>query len=123
MSLDLALDKTGDLAFDRAGAVAWIDGVARVRQQVEITLRTWLGEWVLDTTFGMPYLERFLVKSPSRSTVEAVIRAHVQDVPDVHRVTRIDIRIDAAARSMSVDLDVDSAVGPVRVTRSIGIGS
>lgn len=59
--LDLALNaKTHDLAFN--GDVMFIDDVERVAQQIKIQLLTFLGEWFLDVTHGVPYLEYVLVK-------------------------------------------------------------
>ncbi|CAB3911913.1 hypothetical protein LMG3410_04878 [Achromobacter aegrifaciens] len=111
MSLDLALAEDGDLALDLLGRARLIGGADRVGQQVKVTLLAFLGEWFLDTTFGVPYFEEILVKNPDRSTIEAVLRARILDVPGVTRVGRLDLDVDRTARTLRVAFEAESAEG------------
>jgi hypothetical protein len=51
---DLALDSAGDL--DLAGGGHLVEGQAAIAQRLTIRLRTFLGEYFLDTTRGLPWL-------------------------------------------------------------------
>lgn len=94
-----------------------VDGAQRVAQQIKVTLLTWLGEWFLDTTFGVPYLERIMVKSPSRAQIESVIRSKVKNVPGVTAVPVIQIEIDAPTRKARITLpDIETSEGLVTVS-------
>lgn len=118
MSVDLQLDaKTHDLALDLRGRARLVAGAARVAQQVEVTLLTFLGEWFLDITFGVPYFETILVKSPNRTEIESVIRARVKAVPGVRAVPTVEIEMEASTRRARITLpDLEAEEGIVRVS-------
>src|SRR5690625_3714768 len=101
MSFDLVLGAGRDIDF-HAGQK---DGLARVRQPIEITLLTFRGEWFLDTGWGVRYLDRILIKSPRRAEIESIIRARVMDVPGVVSVPMIEIEIDNATRAARITLE------------------
>ncbi|EHK65308.1 hypothetical protein [Achromobacter arsenitoxydans] len=111
MSLDLALSMDGDLALDLMGATRLVGGAERVRQQIGITLRVLLGEWFLDTSFGVPYFEDILVKNPDRASIEAVLRARIVDVPSVTAVQRLGLEVDRAARALRVTFEAETTEG------------
>lgn len=111
MSIDLKLSPDHDLALDLLGRAELVDGAARVAQQVRITLLAFLGEWFLDTSFGVPYFDQVLVKTPDRAAIEAVFRARILDVPDVSRVVRLALGIDRERRVLSVEFEAESAQG------------
>lgn len=121
MSVDLALNHdTHDLATVPASGVTFdlslIAGAARVRQQIEVTLLTLLGEWFLDTSWGMPYFDKILIKSPDRTHLEAIVRAKVGDVPGVTAIPTVDIEIDARTRHGRINLpNIQTSEGLVTV--------
>lgn len=118
MSIDIYLDPTThDLMRDQSKDLMLVGGAKRVAQQVKVTLLTWYGEYFLNSDFGVPYLERIMVKSPSRAQIEAVIRAKVKDVPGVIAVPTIDIEIDGATRKARITLpDIETNEGLVTIS-------
>lgn len=118
MSMDIKLDPiTHDLVLGRNRDLVLIDGADQIRQQIKITLLTFLGEWFLDTTFGVPYLERIMVKSPSRAQIEAIMRTKVLAVPGVKAVPTVEVDIDAATRRARITLpDIQTEEGLVTVS-------
>lgn len=57
---DIYIDaKTHDLVIENNDLVI-IAHADRVRQQIDIKLKLWQGEWFLDTEFGTPYLSQIL---------------------------------------------------------------
>lgn len=113
MSLDLKLNPLHDLSIEDRNLVI-VDGAAQVRQQIKISLMTWLGEYFLDDTFGVPYLESILVKSPSRNEIESVLRARINDVPGVDRVIGMTLDIDRQRRTLAVSFTASTPEGLVR---------
>ena len=66
MAYDIAVDvNISDIVLTDDGDIMLIDNAERVAQQIVISLRFWLGEWFLDTSLGVPYLEYVLVKNPN----------------------------------------------------------
>lgn len=111
MALDLALSADHDLDLDLLGQTSFVDGADRIAQQINITLLAFLGEWFLDTTFGVPYFEDVLVKAPDRASIEAIFRARIRAVPGVNRVRALDLQIERQLRVLRVAYDADTAAG------------
>ncbi|MBB1593530.1 hypothetical protein [Achromobacter sp. UMC46] len=111
MALDLALSADHDLDLDLLGRTSFLDGADRIAQQIKVTLLAFMGEWFLDTTFGVPYFDDILVKSPDRASIEAILRARIRAVPGVERVRRLDLEIERQLRVLRVSFDADTTAG------------
>ncbi|CAB3635703.1 hypothetical protein [Achromobacter pestifer] len=120
MALDLTLTADHDLDIDLLGRTSFVDGADRIAQQIKITLLAFMGEWFLDTTFGVPYLEDILVKSPDRAGIEAILRARIRAVPGVDRVRGLDLQVERQLRVLRVTYDADTAAG--RLERVVELG-
>ena len=82
-----------------------------IAQQIKIVLKTFIGEWFLDTTVGIPYFEDILKKNPRSEVVETVLRGKIISVNGVTRVTAFDISIDNRLRTMNVTYTVETTEG------------
>lgn len=102
-TVDLRL-QDGDLALDAAGRASFVSGAERVAQQIRLHLRTFLGEWFLDTSFGTPWFEQVYGRSRDLDAVRAVLRAQVASVPDVVSVGPVNLKLDAQARRLEIHL-------------------
>lgn len=106
--IDLAFDKnTRDLVLP----IQPITGAARVAQSLRIRLRTWLGDWFLDTRHGVPYVESILKGNPNPAIVESILRAQILDVEGVQSITSFSLFIDPATRICSVQFEAVSSEG------------
>ncbi len=106
--IDFALDtRTRDLVFP----LTPLDGAARVAQAVGIRLRAWLGEWFLDTTYGVPYLERVLGKVSRPEIVEAVLRSQILGVAGVRSILSFSLQINPHTRKATASFEIDTAEG------------
>lgn len=115
MAYDLKLDPlTHDLLL--AGDGALIEGPQRITQQIKCTLLTLYGEWFLDTSFGVPYLESIMVKNPNRSEIEAILKDRIIDVPDVTGVRQMAIQIDREMRTLSVEFVATTDYGDLPIS-------
>lgn len=119
--LDLALNaKTHDLALD--GDVLFIDNVERVAQQIKIQLLTLMGEWFLDITHGVPYLEYILVKNPNFTLIRDIFREQILKVDGVTNLVSIDIDYDSATRKMSLAYEAETEYGMITRKEVLGYG-
>ena len=126
MSEDLALSRaTHDLLFSEIISISasqpvkkyqiWpIDGADKVAQQIKITLLAFLGEWFLDVTFGIPYLEEILVKNPHMASVEIILRNAISDVPNVIRIDSLGLDWDRKTRALLVEFTCTTDLGPIQ---------
>ena len=91
-----------------------INGADKVAQQIKINLLSFLGEWFLDNTYGVPYLEDILVKNPRMSAVETIFRSHINSVPNVIRITSFSMDWNRRERTLRIDFACDTDLGPIQ---------
>lgn len=128
MSYDIQLDReTHDLVIDAdTGDIQLLDNARRIAQQIKVTLLAFLGEWFLDTSFGVPYLDEIMVKNPRIGTLQAIFRAKIIDVPGVTRVRRLTFDMNRATRALSVSFEAETLeglTGPQNITLSLRRGT
>lgn len=104
MTYDVKLDKSGDLELDEQGRAVLVGGAEQIAQQVRLTLLIFLGEWFLDSTFGMPYFESILGKNRNVFEIEAIVRQRVRAVPGVQAVGLITVKVDAILRKCNIEI-------------------
>lgn len=108
MAYDIAMNiGTNDLILQDRDLMV-IDNAERVAQQIVIQLRFWYGEWFLDTSDGVPYLERVLVKNPNLNHIRQIFREAIQKVPDVKKVNYVDLEFDEPKRALMVSYQVET---------------
>lgn len=101
-ALDLLLGDTGDLDISTGDLGLTFDDAFGVAQRLQTRLRLFLGEWLLDTTAGVPWREEILVRGRDPEPARAVLTAQILSCPGVVALPEIDVTIDAGARTMSV---------------------
>lgn len=115
MSMDIRIGNDLDIYLNIRNEAEFVDGADRIKQQVGITLRTFIEEWFMDTSFGVPYFERIMVKSPKASVINSVLRTRIKDVPGVTRINTLDLDIDRQARFLAVSADIETTEGMIKV--------
>ncbi len=122
MAYDLAENvANGDLLL-RDGDLMLIDNAERVAQQILITLRFWFGEWFLDTTKGVPYLEYILVKNPNVNHIQQILTEAIVSVSGVQRVTSMEIEFDRQNRRLAVEYEAETEYGLLTRKEVLGYG-
>lgn len=108
---DLALSAASHDLLIIDGDLKLIDGAERIAQQIKITLKFMLGEWFLDTSKGVPYLERILVKNPNMNHIRAIFRERILDVPGVTGINKLSLALDRKNRALSVSFEAETTAG------------
>lgn len=98
MAFDLLLDDSGDIATPARTAT----GLALIKQRIHRRLRTIEGDWFLDPTKGLPYLDWIATKPPPVASISAETRQAVADVPGVVRVEEWDATHDPETRTIAI---------------------
>lgn len=106
----LALNDSGDLAIS-AGRLQLVSGVAAIRQQVQMRLRFWAGEWFADTSVGVPW-GSILGAKGAQAFAEATLRRAIETTPGVIApLERFVFTFDGARRSATVDFRARTTTG------------
>lgn len=85
-----------------------------IMQKLLIVLRTFLGEWFLDTSAGIPYFEDILKKNYDPSRVESVLKSAILDVPGVDQITAFDMNL-IDPRTLVVTFTVTTDFGELEI--------
>lgn len=102
MSIDVGLDETGDLPhFTRH-----ISGPAVTLQRLALRLKTFLGEWILDASVGIPYLDFIAQKPPRLNEIGAFIRREIETTPGVIAIDEFASTHDAEARRITFTVTI-----------------
>lgn len=116
---DLALNtKTNDLVINKDAIL--IDNAERVAQQIRIRLNSFLGEWFLNTAYGIPYLEYILIKNPNLTLVRSILRKQIAGVDDVTKIESLTLELDNQTRKLTVDFECDTNYGLVTGKEVLG---
>lgn len=114
MANDLLLDSSYDLKITNSDLVI-VQGAERVRQNIEIKLKLWRGEWFLDTEFGTPYLQSILGKQITLNGAVSAIKQSILEVADVNSITDFSYNFIRAERRLAVTFTADTRFGLIQV--------
>lgn len=86
--MDIKLSDDNDILFDNSDNPA-VTGEERqdVAQRLTIKLQTYLGEWFLNNTVGVPYHTRVFQKGVKKENVDIIFQSLILEEPDVLSIT------------------------------------
>lgn len=116
--MDIKLTDTDDLDLS-TGDFQLISGLDEMRQVILISLRTFLGEWFLDTRIGAPWYEEILGQKPNLPVVQAFIENVLLAVPGVTQVLNLEADYIGATRVLTVSFDAITTEGTVVFDREL----
>lgn len=108
-------EDTNDLKFVN-GDLVLIDGAEEVEHLLRSRLRTFLGEWFLDTRAGVPYHEEIFVKQPNIARVDATFKQIITETDGVLELLSFNLDYNSAKRQLDVDFSVRSSQGIIEIT-------
>lgn len=100
----------GDLALT---SDAQEGGSNPVLQDILQAMRTFLNEWYLDNTLGIPYFQQILVKNPDQSKIDALFQNVILDRPGVVQLLSYKFTPSNALRSLDVEFKAQTTSGVV----------
>jgi hypothetical protein len=107
---DIALDSTGDI--DISGQdLKQTQGIQAVLQGVSIRLKFFYGEWFADTTIGVPYFQKIMVKNPDVNILTAIFRSAILGTPGVNSLSYLKLDFNPQARTLAVSFAGDTDFG------------
>ncbi len=90
-----------------------IQGSEETAQNLSVNLRTFLGEWFLNTSLGIPWFQEILVKGTSIQQIESIILNAILSTNGVLNVSRFNIELDNNERQLSIDSTIQSEEGDI----------
>lgn len=121
--VDIALHANDHDIIIKDGDFLIIDNAERVAQQIKVRILTFLGEWFLDNTHGIPYLEYILVKQPNPALIKQILSEQISAVNDVKSLTSIELDYDVKNRTLIVNYEVTTDFGLITRREVLGYGN
>ncbi len=119
--MNLKMDIDWDLAMEDNELVL-IDGSEEIAQLVQQRVGTFLGEWFLDSSIGVPYFQQILKKNPDPAVIDAVLKKTISQTDGLLELTAMDIDIDAATRTLTVEFSALVEDDPNEITFTVRVG-
>lgn len=95
-------------------------GLDAVAQFVGQRIQTWIGEWFLDTTEGVPYREKILIKNPNVVEAESILKLIILESPGIIQLTTFSLLFDSSTRKGQLKFTAQSEQGEVEFSQDIG---
>ncbi len=115
---DLKLDDSGNLAIENGGIVLTL-GVDAIVQHVRQRLKTFYGEYFLDSRRGVPWFQQILKKGPDPVIIDSILKRTIVLTPGIIQLTKFDATYDKANRTLSVTFKAKSEEGPIDFSEEV----
>jgi hypothetical protein len=122
--MDLLLNSdTNDLVFVNGACPVTQLLTEIVTQRLKITLYTFLGEWFLDTTIGVPYFQQIFGKVRSKATIDLIFQRIISEDPDVIEILTFDSSLITESRGyeMTFQVRVSDNTASLPITIQVGV--
>lgn len=84
------------------GELTFVRGAEAITQDIQMRLRTWLGETPYDQAAGVPYLQVIFQRGVELDAIQFILENRILDTPGVEQVTSLDLDLDARTRVLTV---------------------
>lgn len=108
------LSPTGDFTFGNGSKNFWVNVPETVGQIVQTSLLLWLGEWYLDVTQGMPWIQGVLGKH-NQATADATIQDYINNIQGVTDISAFTSDDNQNSRKYTGEVTIDTVYGPTTV--------
>jgi hypothetical protein len=110
---DFRLDADGDLDLTNGEISLTGSGQEAIAQRLKQRLSFFLGEWFLDQTRGIPFIQQIFVKRPNPVVVDAVFKSEILQEPSVTELQEFELDLDTATRELTLSFRVQSEEGEI----------
>lgn len=121
--MDLLLDPvTHDLVFVNGQATVTQTQADIVTQRLKIVLFTFLGEWFLDETIGVPYFQQIFGKVRSKSAIDVIFQNIISQDEGVVEIREFTSSMTGGDRGYTMTFKVRVADDTVTDDITISVG-
>lgn len=108
------LSPTGDFTFGASQLNFLSNSPAAVAQVVQTSLLLWLGEWYLDVTVGMPWIQGVLGKH-NEETADVTVQDYILGIQGVTDISAYDSVSQQPQRNYLSSATLDTLYGPTAI--------
>lgn len=121
--MDLLLNPdTGDMVYENGGSPVTQLTADVVAQRLRITLYTFLGEWFLDLTVGVPYFQQIFGKLRTKASIDLIFQQIITNDPDVIEILTFESELSRGDRGYSMTFQVRVSDNTASLPITIDLG-
>lgn len=105
----------GDLHIDSSGNIASASDLEALRQQIVEYLKSIRGDWALDLTHGLPYMEEVLIVGVTEGELRQVFDSAIRKFDKVTGITNSASHVDVIQRKYSYIASIYTIYGKTEV--------
>lgn len=102
---DLKLDSDWELVIENHD-LATVSGIDAIEQNLGQRLKTFLGEYFLDSRIGLPYFQEIFKKKFDPIVVDTVIKREIINTDGIIELMQFKLELETVSRELFVDFDV-----------------
>lgn len=112
-SISVRQDSDGcqDIQVDANGNLEIVDEFESAVQRVRLALQFWRGEWFLNESEGVPYLQVIFNRPVTPKLASSVLTDTILRVDDIQSVSNVQAEINPATRHLVYSVDVVTRFG------------
>lgn len=103
MTIVRRLTANGDMTFG-FGLSNFAEASEACAQNVTTRIKTVLGEWFLDTSAGVPYIERVFNETSSQQLIEATLKKTILETTDVQAILSFSLVLNHRTRVANIQV-------------------
>lgn len=111
---------TGDIDITE-GKLTLTTGLKAVEQRIAQRLRLFFGEWFLDKTRGVPWIQQVFKKNPNPDVVDSAIKREILSEPQVRELQTFLLDLDTSSRVLTVTFKALTSEGELNFQEAFGI--
>ena len=115
---DIRLDMNGDIDITN-GEMSLTKGIDGIVQHLKQRLRFFYGEWFLDKTKGVPYIQQILRKNPEPVIVDSILKRAILETPGVLELLEFSIEIINVSRELKLKFKARAKEGEINFSEVI----
>lgn len=98
-----------------------IDGRAGIAQNLRQRFQFFLGEWFLDTSLGVPWIQEILVKGPLLQVVQELLKNVVLTCPGVLSLNTFVFNFNRQTRKANIILSASTIDGFINFSQVVNL--
>jgi len=119
--MDIKLNDLHDLDIVNGDLVVIEPSRDAVIQELSIRLQFYLGEWFLDVTQGLPYLQYIFLKGSTIQSVNGIFITEINKLEEVNEILEFSSTFDGSSREFRIDFKLDTIYGIIQNTQEVVI--
>ena len=95
------------------------NGTNNILQDILQRIQMFLGEWFLNSSEGVPWLQQILVKNPDQSKIDAILQNIILGAPGVLQLTQYSVVPNFLNRTANLTFSANTTAGKVNYSGNI----